>query len=205
MKTQKTYNYDTPFRDFLFITLMGVYIIFVLSFLMIRPSEETKKINVNAEYLITLTWDSNSTDDLDIWMQDPYGNVLFFRHTPVGMMHLDRDDKGIDEDKMVLPDGRIIKYDYNQEIVTIRGIVPGEWILNIHMYKKNDRTPTNVTVKMDKVNPRLKTVIYETYKLRNFWEEITVARFNMAADGTITPTGKLFKRLIKSKSVGTID
>lgn len=40
------------------------------------------------------------------------------------------------------------------EIVTLRGIVPGEYVINVHMYMRRDPSPTTlVTVQLDKINP----------------------------------------------------
>ena len=67
-------------------------------------------------------------------------------------MHLDRDDLGDKNDKIYLPDGSMIKVPQNQELLTIRGIVPGEYVLNIHMYSSTtipmyiySRTKTKVS------------------------------------------------------------
>ena len=46
-------------------------------------------------------------------------------------MHLDRDDRGNVNDTIDF-DGKTIDNPLNQEIVTIRVVVPGEYIVNVH-------------------------------------------------------------------------
>ena len=56
-------------------------------------------------------------------------------HVQDGLLHLDRDDYGTSNDRVVGPDGEPIEFEYNEEIVTIRGIVPGEYTLNLHLFQ----------------------------------------------------------------------
>ena len=102
------------------------------------------------------------------------------------MAHLDRDDLGNLNDTITLDDGRIIEYTHNQELTTIRGFITGEWVLNVHMYKKRDSDPTPVEVRIDKLNPKVQTIFYKkiVMKISN-WEEVTATRFVMTNQGDI--------------------
>jgi hypothetical protein len=172
---------------------------FVLAFLLIAPVNKEADIKTKAEYIITLTWDDKSRDDVDIWLEDPTGGVLFFRDKEVGLMHLDRDDRGGLNDTITLGNGQVIMLEKNQEIVSIRGFIPGEWILNIHMYSKKAFTDiTDVQVQMDKLNPKVETVLLKKYKISENWKEITVTRFTMAADGTINGWDTLPKEIVNT-------
>ena len=151
------------FTDLLFNTLIGFVFLFVIAFLLIAPPVPTdKKIDPKAEILIILTWPEGSSKDIDMWVRDPTGEVISFRGRDRGLMHLDRDDLGTSKDTITLSDGRQVVSDQNQEIVTIRGFIAGEWNVNIHYYAYRQGSASTdaqelitapVTVELIRVNP----------------------------------------------------
>ena len=183
MRPRRIYYNNTSFLDLLFNTLVGFVLLFVIAFLLINPSIKKADIKTKAEFVIAVTWNDNSQDDVDTWLQDPAGNVLHFRQKDVGLAHLDRDDLGKINDTITLDDGRRIEYTHNQELTTIRGFVTGEWVLNVHMYKKRDSNPTLVEVRIDKLNPKVQTLFYKKIVMKSKWEEVTVTRFVMTNQG----------------------
>ena len=60
-----------------------------------NPEAKSGIIDPKAEYIITVTWEDNSPDDIDTWVEDPEGNVIWFRSPEVDLLHLDRDDRGL--------------------------------------------------------------------------------------------------------------
>ena len=201
MKPRRIYYNNTSFLDLLFNTLVGFVLLFIISFLLINPSIKKADIKTKAEFVISVTWSDNSRDDVDTWLQDPAGNVIHFRQRDAGMAHLDRDDLGKANDTITLKDGRSIEYAHNQELTTIRGFITGEWVLNIHMYKKRDSDPTPVEVRIDKLNPKVQTLLYKKIVMNRTWEEVTVARFEMTGQGDIIAWDDLPKNLLKHASV----
>ena len=79
---------DTVFHDLLLNFLLVFMVLFILAILFIKPPVETKKVDAKAEYLITLEWDDNSENDLDIWVRDPLNNIVSFRNKSAGLMFL---------------------------------------------------------------------------------------------------------------------
>jgi hypothetical protein len=183
--------------DLLFNTLVGFVMLFIISFLLINPSFKKADIKTKAEFVISVTWNDNSQDDVDTWLQDPTGNVLHFRQKDVGLAHLDRDDLGKINDVITLGDGRRIEYAHNQELTTIRGFVSGEWVLNVHMYNKRDSNPSLVEVRIDKLNPTVQTLFYKKIVMKRKLEEVTVTRFVMTNQGDIISWDNLPKKLVK--------
>lgn len=183
---RKYYN-STSFFDLLLNIALILFLMFAIAFMQIKPESKKAAIETKAEYIITVTWPKDNTDDVDPWLKDPIETnpVLHYNLKEVGLSHLDRDDRGNITDWITLANGKIIKYDYNQEIITIRGIVPGEWILNIHMFGKREKEPTPVTIKIEKLNPSVKTVFLKTVVLEYHKEEKTVTRFEMAENGDL--------------------
>ena len=200
MRPRRIYYNNTSFLDLLFNTLVGFVFLFIIAFLMINPNIKKADIKTKAEFVITVTWSDDSKDDVDTWLQDPAGNVLHFRQRDVGLAHLDRDDRGKINDTLLLDDGRRVEYNHNQELTTIRGFLTGEWVLNVHMYNKRDATPTPVEIRIDKLNPKVKTVFYKKIVMRHRWEEITATRFVMTNQGDIISWDDLPKALIKIAS-----
>jgi hypothetical protein len=193
---RKRYHNNTSFLDVLFNALLGFVFLFIIAFMAMNVSSKKGDIQTKAEFVITVTWEDESQDDVDTWLQDPKGNILFFRQKDIGLMHLDRDDLGIVNDKVTTLGGDKYEYIYNQEMTTIRGFIPGEWVLNLHMYNKRDPGPVSVMVRIDKLNPRAETVFQKTLEMTTTGEEITIARFTMNAQGEITHWDNLPKSLV---------
>ena len=196
----REYGSPTAFFDLIFNILCCFVVLFSISFLLMSQKiEEDRKIKAHAEFMITATWSKTSDDDIDTYVEDPLGNLVFFRRREEGLMHLDRDDLGRRSDTVRGADGTVYEIEENREIVTIRGIIPGEYVVNAHMYldrKKN--TPTPVSVKLEKLNPRVEIVTTARLDLGNTGDEQTAFRFVIDAVGDVTAVSTLAKSLARS-------
>ena len=197
---RRQYHSNLPFIDLLFNVLIGFVFLFIVSFLLINPIAKRADIEVKAEFLITVMWPDSLEDDVDTYVEDPAGNLVWFRSREPGLMHLDRDDLGKRNDEVVTAAGTIL-FPENREIVTLRGIVPGEYVVNIHMYFKVGEVPVPVTVQIDKINP-YSVVVRETIELKEKGEEITVTRFSVKSNGDIIDVNKLPKKLVEGWQKG---
>ena len=197
---QRKYHTNLPFLDLLFNILIGFVFLFIVSFLLINPIAKRADIEVKAEFLITVFWPDNLEDDVDIYVEDPAGNLVWFKSREPGLMHLDRDDLGKRNDEVITATGTIL-FPENREIVTLRGIVPGEYVVNVHCYFKVGSKPVPVTVQIDKINP-YSVVLREIVDLSNKGEEITVTRFSVNSKGEVTNVNKLPKRLVQEWQKG---
>ena len=191
-------NDTASFLDLMFCTSLGFLLLFVLSFILIEEKVKKPKnvVESKAEFIITITWDSESEDDVDSYLEDPNGNILYYQAREVGIMHLDRDDLGKANDKYVTPEGEEKFVADNREIITLRGVIPGEYTLNVHMYRKADETQTKVTVTVDKINPYT-SVSSRTILIEDQGQEETVCRFTLDTDGKVVSTNQLPKDLVK--------
>jgi len=197
MRRRRYYN-NTSFLDLLFNTLVGFVFLFIIAFLSINVQSKKADIETKAEFVISVTWDDDSADDVDTWLEDPVGNILFFKQKDIGLAHLDRDDLGKVNDRVVA-DGKNIEYIYNQELTTIRGFIGGEWVLNLHMYNKRDSDPVTVTVRVDKLNPRVETLFLKKFSMSRTGQELTATRFVMSDQGSILEWSNLPKNLLAVK------
>ena len=187
-------SYD-PFTDLLFNALLGFTFLFLVAIMFMNPIAKQGIIDPKAEYIITVSWPDFSPDDIDTWVEDPTGQLLWFRNPAVGLMHLDRDDRGMVNDTLNI-NGKVIENPLNQEVVTIRGIVPGEYVVNVHYYATQTRQPVKVNIRVDKVNPALEVVYYGTVTLEKRGDENTAVRFTIAPDGKVTNINHLQKHLV---------
>ena len=189
----KNRQLSDPFTDLLFNTLLGFSLLFFISIIFMNPIAKLGNVNFKAEYIITVTWPDDQPDDLDVWVQDPNLNLLSYRDSDVGWLHLDRDDQGDLNDKILI-DGVETVYPINQEVVTIRGIVSGEYIVNLQYYKSSTLKPVTATVKIEKVNPSLKVVYVDKVTLEREDDETTVVRFRLDANGEVSGINHLQKK-----------
>jgi hypothetical protein len=185
-----------PFSDLLFNTLLAFVMLFAVALVVMNPKAKTGVIDAKAEFIITVTWPDLDPNDIDAWVQDPAGNLVWFRSREAGMMHLDRDDRGLANDTIVI-NGQKVVNPLNQEVVTIRGFAPGEYTVNLHYYESHDGKPVDVTVSVVKVNPRAEVVYYGSVNLPRRGDEATAVRFHVDRDGGVTGVNTLAKRLVE--------
>ena len=194
-RTRKSHFRTTdPFIDLLFNALLGFTFLFLVSVMFINPDARKGRVNLKAEYIISVTWPDHLTDDIDLWVQDPIGETVSYLQKEASWLHLDRDDRGEVNDTIVV-DGREVVYPINQEVVTIRGIIPGEYIVNLYYYRADSTNPVETLVKVEKVNPTLKTVFVKKLTLDQQDDEQTVVRFVLDQDGGIASMNSLQKAL----------
>ncbi len=119
-------------------------------------------------------------------------------------MSLARDDLGTSNDTVYDPKGKPIIVYRNEEMVTIRGIVPGEYIVNIHWYNKKvavaelgekNYVPLPVQVQVEKINPY--NVVYaREVTLDRKGQETTVVRFTVNEDGSVDNFNTLYYGIV---------
>jgi len=183
------------FTDLLFNALLGFAFMFVAAFALIRDPDNTGKIDSKAEVLITVRWADRHPDDVDTLVEGPTGNLVWYHNRDSGLMHLDRDDRGLFADRIVL-DGKEISNPINQETVTVRALRPGEYVVNLLHYQSNYAEPLPVTVKVEKLNPAVSMIFYGTRELLGVGDEQTAVRFTLDSEGAVVGTNELQKALL---------
>ncbi|GKQ59391.1 hypothetical protein ACU6VG_11945 [Sphaerotilus sulfidivorans] len=195
LRPRRTDEID-PFSDLLFNTLLIFVMLFTVALLAMNPKAKTGVIDAKAEFIVTVTWPDMNPNDIDTWIEDPGGNRVWFRQREGGMMHLDRDDRGLSNDSIVV-NGQQVVNPLNQEVVTIRGFAPGEYVVNVFYYDSKDGQPVPVNVSVVKVNPRAEVVFYGTANLPRKGDEATAVRFSVDRDGRVTGVNTLAKTLVE--------
>lgn len=172
--------------DLLFNALLGFVFMFVVAFLMINPQAKTGAVDTDAEFLISVQWPDRHPDDVDTYVEDPLGNIVWYKSKEAGLMHLDRDDRGNYLDEVTV-NGQKLTNPLNKEIVSLRGIVPGEYVVDIQHFIDEDPTDGDVpvTVTVEKINPTATVVFYNTLQLHGANDEQTAVRFTVEPDGSV--------------------
>ena len=187
-----------PFYDMLFNMLIAFVFCFIVALLAMNPKAlKAGDIPSKAEYIVNVGWPDNNPNDIDTWVQDPGGHLVWFRQREAGLMYLDRDDRGDANDALVI-DGRRIASPFRQEVVTLRGIVPGEYTVNVQYYQSRDGRPVEVTVSVIKVNPRAVVVFHGQLRLAAQGAEATAVRFTLRPDGQVVDVNTLPKSLVQN-------
>ena len=185
-----------PFTDLLFNALLGFTFLFLVAIMFMNPEAKSGIIDPKAEYILTITWEDYNEDDIDVWVENPDGNVLWFKDPEQGLLHLDRDDRGMLND-VIMVNGEELQNPLNQEVVTLRGVVTGEYIVNLHYYATITEKPVDVNVRLVKVNPSLEVIYYDIVTLEKAGDEKTAFRFRIGRNGKISKISFLPKKIVQ--------
>jgi hypothetical protein len=185
-----------PFSVMLFKALQVVAFLFFIALLAMNPEAKEGKVESKAEFIVTMTWPDDHPDDIDLYAEDPLGNIVWYHVREGGFLVLDRDDRG-SANNTITVDGKKITSPFRQETITLRGIVPGEYTINVHYFLATKGGPVPVIVKVEKVNPVLEVISYDTMMLERMGEEKTAVRFKLAANGNVLDVNHRPKSLIQ--------
>jgi hypothetical protein len=189
----------TAFLDLLFNTLLLFVLLFALAFLHMRPVTHGKSIEAKAEFMLEMTWPDGSLHDIDLWLLLPDGQKVGFNRKDTGVATLDRDDRGAYGDTYWDGDRRrLIRQ--NREVVAVRAIRPGRYVVNVHFYghfteefvgfrDEWGRPEVPVKVKLLKINPRIVDVGANEVTLFAVGQQATAFDFHVDAEGSVPSFG----------------
>jgi len=192
----KKYNtgFEWSYRDLLF-TLMVAYMAMAAMALIITLKIIKVESVSPGNILIELFWDKTKNADVDLWVQAPGERAIGYSNKSGVVFNLLRDDLGFSSD----PESR------NQELVVGRGLRPGEYIINVHLFSMRDNLPLDALVKVtldkkshDQTSGSEPMVIArEKVTLVRNGEELTAIRFTLDKNGDLVPGAfnKIFKDL----------
>ena len=184
-----------PFIDVLFCCLL---MLVAILFLLKTEEQKTKARPPNVIYEVVLTWDGESNDDLDLYVQAASGHVVSFNNREGGqgsLLSLDHDALGKARNNS-LPDENGIVVNYNEEVVSFRGVLKGENIATVHVYSKTDPTPIKATIKLIKIKP-FKEIVTKERVFEAVGEEKVAFRFTTDKNGVIIDINELPANLVR--------
>ena len=173
----------TVFRDVLMLALAGfvAVVILILPHLNPKGRTETATANPPGNVIVELRWPDDVDSDLDLWVQAPGDVPVGYSNKGGGVFNLLRDDLGRRMDATGL----------NYEVSYSRGIVPGEYTVNAHLYRNpthKDPVPITVvtSVKRDEKG-QAKQILARKLVIDHEGEEVTAFRFRLDALGNLVP------------------
>ena len=184
-----------PFSVMLFKALQVIAFLFFIALLSIAPDSKEGKVDSKAEFIITMDWPDSHPDDLDLFVQDPIGNIAWYRHREAGFLTLDRDDRGGANDFIII-NGRKLPSPIREEIVTVRGVVAGEYTVNVSHFQATTGQPVEATVKVQKLNPTAQIVFDDKVMVDHTGDEKTALRFKLDAEGKVIDVHRRPKSLL---------
>lgn len=177
----RKYSSNLAFVDLLFNLLIGFASLFVIAFLMINPIAKTGAVTPPTRMIVELTWDNESSTDLDIHIVGPNGQRVYYAAKDGRYFILERDDLGSTNDTYVI-NGEVVKIRRNYEIVSFTELPPGEYVVNVHHFSAN-ADPEEATVRVTMISP------YEEVFTGNAVvaarQEVTLVSFTVDAQGKI--------------------
>jgi len=188
----------TVFRDVILLALAGFVFITVLLLPHINPKAKQSEGSTEppGNVIIEMRWDDKLRTDVDLWVQAPGDIPVGYSNKSGLIFNLLRDDLGSHADPT----------DVNFETSFSRGIPPGEYTVNVHLFRNLENTyPINVRVVV-----RVKTdneagarpIAATTVRLDREGQELTAFRFRLTEKGELVPNSlnSVFKPLRSAKT-----
>ncbi len=182
---------DTVFRDVILLALSGFVAVVLLLLPHLHPPVEAKEAPPPGNLVIEINWPSEIDADVDLWIEAPGDQPVGYSNKGGKVFNLLRDDLGQFRDLT----------DVNYEVAYSRGLVEGEYVINLHLYRnKSAILPVPVTMVASikrSSGANLKRLTSAKVELGYTGEEITVIRFELNEAGDIVPGSmhQLFKPL----------
>ena len=170
----------TLFVDLMMSTLIVVTALLIASNAAEREEKKPKKEDGLATvgiYAIVASWPDAMPDDVDLHVRDPSGQEVYYNARDLGLMHLEHDDQG-----QVSDTSGGVTVRKNEERVVIRGAVPGEYVVRVHMYAKHAPNPTRVAIRLVSLKGEDADVVAKERVLASDGQWETAFRFTLSAD-----------------------
>ena len=95
----------------LFNMLIAFVFCFIIALLAMNPkANKSGDIPAKAEFIITLSWPDMDPNDIDLWVQGPSGESVWFRNREADLMHLDRDDRGTSNNTILINGKKVVNH-----------------------------------------------------------------------------------------------
>lgn len=184
---------STVFRDVIMLALVGFVALVILMLPHLKPPGEKAVAGLEppGNVIVEVRWPDDLDADVDLWVQAPGDVPVGHSNKGGAVFNLLRDDLGKRADATGL----------NYESSYTRGVLPGEYTVNLHLYRNPSQVfPVPVTVvtsvKRDKAE-HSKQILTSKVLLVREGEEATAYRFRLTDKGDLVAGSvhSLFKEL----------
>jgi hypothetical protein len=188
--------------DVMLKVLLMVFLAMIVLSVIAKKKAEDGNIRKKAEYMATIEWNKERDDaidcDIDMWVRNPEGQIVFWRSRENALMNVERDDLGKRNDFLKLPTGETILNPEDKEYWYLRGIVAGEYTINVHAYtcmidgnyvsfeKRPLNKPLKVLVQLIRLNPKMELAAMKEVTIESMWQEKTAMNFTLDAAGNVS-------------------
>lgn len=176
----------TTFRDMITLALAGFVIMLVLVLPFIKDgkkSESTEGVTPPGNVVVEALWPDSMNVDVDLWVKAPGDVPVGYSNKGGLIFNLLRDDLGTQADPLKI----------NMETSYSRGIPPGEYTVNLHLYRNGVNVypvPVKVAVRCApgvKDGPVSKNIIDTEVDLTREGQEYTALRFKLDEACNLVP------------------
>ncbi len=172
---------ETVFRDTILLALLGFVFISVILLIHFNPEAKETDSEPPGNVIVEISWPGELDTDVDLWVQAPGDVPVGYSNKGSTRFNLLRDDLGNKND----PSG------INYEVSYSRGIVAGEYVINVHLYRIAAPVREIAVHVMVSAKPTLgaaaKRLLETDVVLRHTGEELTALRFRLTAGGSLVP------------------
>jgi hypothetical protein len=171
----------TVFRDVIMLALAGFVAMVILLLPHLNPRGENAEASTEppGNVIVEVRWPDEIDSDVDLWVEAPGDVPVGYSNKGGAIFNLLRDDLGRKADATEL----------NYEVTYSRGIPPGEYTINVHLYRNTGGLlPIPVTVVTSvKKSPseRARQLLASKVELAREGQEITVYRFRLLESGDL--------------------
>lgn len=164
----------TLFRDVIMLALAGFVTLVMLLLPHINPKAIAEEASKNPGNLVVeVRWPDDINADVDLWVEAPGDTPVGYSNKGGGVFNLLRDDLGHTADLTGL----------NYEFSYSRGAPPGEYAVNVHLYRNRAGTypvPATIVVSLKRPGDKAaKQILATKLDLDHQGQESTAFRFNL--------------------------
>jgi hypothetical protein len=165
------------------LTLTGFVTIAVLLFPHINPKAQASRGESGApgNVMIEANWPPELDSDVDLWVQAPGDMPVGYSNKGGVVFNLLRDDLGQRADATKM----------NYEVSYSRGMPPGEYTVNLHLYRNTARVspiPVTVVASVKKsAQESARQLVAAELDLTREGQEVTIFRFRLGEQGDLVP------------------
>jgi hypothetical protein len=172
---------DTVFRDVVMLALAGFVVLVIMLLPHLNPpgARTADDMTPPGNVLVEMRWPDEIDADVDLWVQAPGDVPVGYSNKGGAVFNLLRDDLGKRADVTGL----------NYETSYSRGILSGEYTVNLHLYRNPSKAyPVPVTVVTSvkrSADQAARQLLASKVLLVREGEELTVYRFRLSDAGAL--------------------
>lgn len=151
-------------------------------------------------YAVVISWPGRLDDDVDLYVRDARGNIVFFANPTAGLLNLEYDDLG--DPSSVTDTGAVVRHKEHVERIVVRGLQQGEFTANVHLYRHGSTRPVRVTATLWKLFGADRPITQVSVTLQREGDEETLFRFTVEATGEVGNLNRLPARFVGSATSG---